>query len=312
MGTKDITITKGRVEEAIEGAITRTIGPKITQQINTAVEGAKIRTGIITKFYQYLDKAEVQLDNSNQKVLCKILHRYGGELIDFFTPNGDEDFCTELHEPCIIPRGDMHCLIVNIHENDSNDWLMLGYYAPAELDGINPASQGNLKLSTDGGTNQFWIKFGYDGLDLRLPGESTTNIGNMDSEMEGLQYANSQDVYTKLEVDEKIKEITVDIELVKVVTDLPQLSDEILNHIYLLIVTGGFEVYLPYLYNGSYGWKHIGSSGGGGTVVIGTGSFFIDDNGDLYVELPEGVANPYFIDENGDLYYDTSATTGGK
>lgn len=41
MGTKDITITKGRVEEAIEGAITRTIGPKITQQINTAVEGAK-------------------------------------------------------------------------------------------------------------------------------------------------------------------------------------------------------------------------------------------------------------------------------
>ena len=47
--------------------------------------------------------------------------------------------------------------------------------------GINPASQGNLKISTDGGTNQFWIKFGYDGLDLRLPGESTTNIGNMDS-----------------------------------------------------------------------------------------------------------------------------------
>ena len=69
MGTKDITITKGRVEEAIEGAITRTIGPKITQQITNAVDNTKIRTGIITKFYPYLDKAEVSLDNTDEKVL---------------------------------------------------------------------------------------------------------------------------------------------------------------------------------------------------------------------------------------------------
>ena len=132
MGTKDITVTKGRVEEAIEGAITRTIGPKTTQQITNAVDNTKIRTGIITKFYPYLDKAEVSLDNTDEKVLCKILHRYGGEMLDFFTPNGDEDYCTELHEPCIIPRGDLQVLIVNIHDSDSDDWLMLGYYAAEE------------------------------------------------------------------------------------------------------------------------------------------------------------------------------------
>lgn len=204
MGTKDITVTKGRVEEAIEGAITRTIGPKITQQINNAVENTKIRTGVITKFYPYLDKAEVQLDNTGEKVLCKVLHHYGGELIDFFTPNGDEDYCNELHEPCIIPRGDLQVLIVNIHDSDSNDWLMLGYYASEEWIGINPASQGNLKISTDGGTNQFWVKFGWDGLDLRLPDNITTNTGVMDSEMKNLEYANSNDVYTKEEVDELI------------------------------------------------------------------------------------------------------------
>lgn len=311
MKSDNITVTQARMEQAFDKGLGRVIERNTQKIVKTEIENLKIRTGILTKFYPYLDKAEVQLDNTDKKVLCRILHRFGGELTEFYTPPGDELYDEVRKEKCLIPRAEMHCLITKIHDAYRNEFLLLGFFNE-ELVGVNPASQGNIKIVTRGGTNQYWIKFGYDGLDLRLPGESTTNIGNMDSDMEGLKYANSQDVYTKLEVDEKIKEITVDIELVKVVTNLPQLSDEILNHIYLLIVTGGFEVYLPYLYNGSYGWKHIGSSGGGGTVVIGTGSFFIDENGDLYVELPEGVANPYFIDENGDLYYDTSATSGGK
>lgn len=46
-----------------------------------------------------------------------------------------------------------------------------------------------------------------------------------------------------------------------------------------------------------------GSSGG----VIGTGSFSIDNNGHLIVELPSGVSNPYTIDNNGHLIYNTGA-----
>ena len=44
------------------------------------------------------------------------------------------------------------------------------------------------------------------------------------------------------------------------------------------------------------------SSGG----VIAVGSFHIDNNGHLIVELPSGVSNPYRIDNRGHLIYDTS------
>lgn len=55
------------------------------------------------------------------------------------------------------------------------------------------------------------------------------------------------------------------------------------------------------------GSGNIDIQGGGGSV-IGTGSFSIDNNGHLIVELPNGVDNPYFINSNGHLIYDTSNT----
>lgn len=53
------------------------------------------------------------------------------------------------------------------------------------------------------------------------------------------------------------------------------------------------------------------NSGGGGSV-IGTGSFSINNNGHLIVELPNAVDNPYFIDNNGHLIYDTTNTHNGS
>ena len=56
----------------------------------------------------------------------------------------------------------------------------------------------------------------------------------------------------------------------------------------------------------------IDESGGGGGSVIGTGSFSINNNGHLIVELPNAVDNPYFINSNGHLIYDTSNTHNGS
>ena len=203
------TITQGRMEQAINHAVNRVTGPQITQQINDAVASERIHTGRVTKFYHYLDKAEVDLDFSNEKVLCKILHRFGGELIDLFTPVADEvTFCDNLKEPCIIPRGTLHCLVLNISDEDSDEWLLLGFYQNEDLVGLNPAEPGNIKIVTRGGTNQFWIKFGYDGLDLRLPETSTMNVGDMDRDMTPVDYANSDTVYTKEEVYNKTEVYT--------------------------------------------------------------------------------------------------------
>lgn len=206
---KNSTITQGRMEQSIEHAINRVAGPQITQQINQAVEDERIRTGSVTKFYPYLDKAEVKLDHSGELVLCKILHRFGGELLDLYTPTADSvGYCDNLHEPCIFPREKLHCLIININDLDSDEHLLLGFYQNEELVGLNPANPGNFKIVTRGGTNQFWIKFGYDGLDLRLPDAATTNVGDMDRDMTPVDYANTDSVYTKDEVYNKMEVYT--------------------------------------------------------------------------------------------------------
>lgn len=59
------------------------------------------------------------------------------------------------------------------------------------------------------------------------------------------------------------------------------------------------------------GSGNINIEGGGGGSVIGTGSFTINQQGHLIVELPNAVDNPYYIDTNGHLYYDTSNTHNG-
>ena len=59
------------------------------------------------------------------------------------------------------------------------------------------------------------------------------------------------------------------------------------------------------------GSGNIDIQGGGGSV-IGTGSFSINSNGHLIVELPNAVDNPYFINNNGHLIYDTTNTHNGE
>lgn len=206
---KDSTITTGRLEQSIEHAVNRVAGPQITQQISNAVEDERLRTGRVTKFYHYLDKAEVKIDHSGELVLCKILHRFGGDVLDLYTPvASEESFCDELKEPCIIPRHGLNCLVIKIHDEDSEENLILGYYENEEIVGLNPAAPGNFKIATRGGTNQYWIKFGHDGLELRLPENGSMDIGEIPDEMENKEYADSTNVYTKEEVYNKTEVYT--------------------------------------------------------------------------------------------------------
>ena len=50
---------------------------------------------------------------------------------------------------------------------------------------------------------------------------------------------------------------------------------------------------------------------GGGGSIISVGSFTINNEGQLIVELPGATDNPYFIDNTGHLIYDTSNTHNG-
>lgn len=194
MNSKYITSTEGRLQSILDDVNNGAIEKIVPEKIAKAVNDEKIRTGVITKFYPYLDKAEVKIDNNKKKVLCKILHRYGGEIMEYYTPLKDDSyFDDKLHEPYIVPRSTQHVLVINIHDADSEENLILGYYQNSEIVGYDPAKPGNIKLMCHDGDNQYWIKFGIDGLDYRGIKEPGIVVGETADEMEDVNYSSSDE-----------------------------------------------------------------------------------------------------------------------
>lgn len=202
---ENMTITKPRLKKALKNQIEPLIMPMVNKKIMKAVNDSKIQVGVMTKFYHYLDKCEIRLNNGN-KVICKILHRFGMELMDFYTPEGEYDFCDKLKEPCIIPRANLNCLVLDVNDN-KKERIMIGYFFDGDMDSWEPAEKGNFKVNTITGTNEYWIKFGVNGLDVRCPKKPTTTAGLMDDEMNEVSYANPDDYYTKEEIDKMLEEL---------------------------------------------------------------------------------------------------------
>ncbi len=206
-----ITPTKGRLLQAYENGLGKLVNKEISQQVKTSVEGVKIQTGVMTKFYPYLNKAEVKLDKSNKKIICKILHRYGGAIMDLFTPLEEtRTFCKKMGEPCIIPRYLLNCLVADIND-DSKEYLLLGYYENEELIGLNPAEPGSLKISAIGITNEYYIKFGIKGFEVQSPKKPNFTVGHFEDETAEVNYVSSDEVYTKKEVDKLLEDLKEEI-----------------------------------------------------------------------------------------------------
>lgn len=204
MRSGDITVTDATLKDLLISNVESNLKPKIEKKIDKKVEDSLIKTGRITKFYPYLDKAEVQLDVNDQKIICKILHRYGGDLLDLYTPlEAERIYDDDMHEVAIIPKAAQNVCVLSINDRDSKENLILGYYQNKELVGLNPARPGNMKLMSITELNPFWIKFGVDGLELRLPKKSSMSVGDLDKDMQDVDFASADNVYTKEEVYSK-------------------------------------------------------------------------------------------------------------
>ena len=208
--SNDITVTDARFKKALEQGLSHVINSNVPQMISQAVNDNSIRTGMVTKFYPYLDKAEVQLDNVNQKVLCKLTHRYVGSLIDFYTPMGEESFCNTLREPCIIPIDPLYCVIIRIHEDDSNEYLLLDYYYPNDIVGFAPPPAGNMRIANFRVSNEDYIQFGNGGLKIRTKQPIESYYGEYEKDTVKHEVYTKDETYSQEEVDEKIKNATVD------------------------------------------------------------------------------------------------------
>lgn len=200
MNIDNITITDGRLKRALNNKVKPLVQNESTKIIQKELNNSMLRLGKITKFYPYLDKAEVKLDTNNKKIMCKILHRFGGELLDLYTPLSEKVMVDRNHEKYIIPRVKQHVCVLNIHNGDSQYHIILGTLRDKDIAGFNPAKPGNMKISAVGVTNDFYIQFGLDGLKYKLPKKSSTEIGYFEEELQNVDYTDSSEVYTKEEV----------------------------------------------------------------------------------------------------------------
>ena len=214
MKSANITATDGRVLSAFSPVINQIIDSSVDEKIKSEVDKSKIFIGVVTKFYPYLDKAEVKVDD--KLILCKVLHRMHGSVIDFFTPEGDDGFCEKLKEPCVYPRGELNVAIVDILDN-THEMLLLGYYYKEDVLFSTPAKQGHYKISNIGATNRWGFDIGEGSISIRSMDGVEFTEGEFHEDNSTVEYANTDNVYTKEkvytkeEVDELIREAIDDL-----------------------------------------------------------------------------------------------------
>lgn len=199
MRSRDITVTKGRTKEAFERMVTHITTPHIETAVQTAIQESRIRLGTVTKFYPYKDKAEVQLRN-DYTVLCKLPHMIMGDFIDFFVPTGEESYCNDLKEPCVIPRDGLPCIVLNINDDDSADYFLLSYYTPDDLVSTTPPREGHVRWSCLTATNECYIDFSGDGIEIVSTKPIDSRYGEFDDDLKKEESVKPEDVYSKDEL----------------------------------------------------------------------------------------------------------------
>ena len=193
MSSKNITDTDARVLKGITNIVQSVYDKQdIDGKIKRVVSDNMITTGVMTKFYPYLNKCEVQLDTTDELVLCSIISLFSGDLLFFFTPSGEESFCETLREPCVIPRGKLNVLVANI-QNDDYDYVMLGYFFPNDIIGVTPAPLSNFRISGISAVKEYSITFGLDGLHI-VTGDNvqTTIVDDFEEDISVEQYSKSE------------------------------------------------------------------------------------------------------------------------
>lgn len=200
MNSKDITYTDARFKNAIRSGVNDIVSEQVTSEVADVISETKIKTGTVTKYYPYLDKAEVQLNNTNDLILCKLPHRFSGSIIDLFTPVGEIDFCDNLHEPCILPLDPLDCVVMDIDNDDSDEYFLISFYLPEEMVEFTPPSQGNVRISSFRVSNEDYVEFGSGGFKVVSKTPIDTRYGEFEDNIVKSEYADSNNVYTKDEV----------------------------------------------------------------------------------------------------------------
>ena len=192
-------VTNSRVKESLHLRFKEFFdGEKVPEQINQKIEEHSIKKGIVKEVYHYLDTSLVELSNGKQ-VEAYHLHRTLGNIVDLFTPIGDQIISELKNEPCIIPRFQLKCLVAEVGKDE---YVLLGYYNPNMTGSFSPADNGHylIKTLTDG--YQAGLDIFADNISIIAHQGASFIEANVGKNTE-IVYADSKDTYTKSEVYRK-------------------------------------------------------------------------------------------------------------
>ena len=197
MGKK--TVTNSRVRNSLRSHFKEFLdSEKIPEQINQKIQEHSIKKGVVREVYHYLDISLVELSD-NTKVEAYHLHRTLGNIVDLFTPIGEQVISERKHEPCIIPRFQLKCLVAEVGKDE---YVLLGFYNPNMEGSYSPAENGHYIIKTVNDGFQAGLDISSDNIGIiSHTGASfvEANVG----ENTTIDYANSKDIYTKDEVYKK-------------------------------------------------------------------------------------------------------------
>jgi len=192
-------VTDARVKKALYGHFKTFIDDEnIPDQITKKIAEHSIKKGTVIEVYHHIDKSLVKLSNG-EEVEAWHLHRCLGSIVDLYTPEGEVDFSERINEPCIIPRFELKALVAEVGDKE---YVLLGYYNPNMVGAYNPADTGTYFIKTLTDTSQGGLKITPQEIKLI----SNTGAAFMEQDLgesKDINYANSDDTYTKSEVYKK-------------------------------------------------------------------------------------------------------------
>lgn len=209
MKSDNITITDGRVKSALYIPFKEFLdNEKISEQITKNIEEHSIKKGKVLEVYHYLDKSLVKLSDGTE-VEAWHLHRCFGNIVDLFTPEGEQIFSEKKKEPCIFPKFDLKCLVAEVGKSE---YVLLGYYNPNMVGAYSPADKGSYLVKTLTDTSQGGLKVSPQ--DIKLTSNNGVSFKEQDmGKSTEINYANSKDIYNKKDVDTKFSNYKKEVDL---------------------------------------------------------------------------------------------------
>lgn len=201
MGKK--VVTDSRVRNILDSHFKRFLdSEKIPEQINKKIEEHSIKKGVVKEVYHYLDTSLIELSNG-KLVEAYHLHRTLGNIVDLFTPMGEQIISETKNEPCIIPRFKLKCLVAEVGKDE---YVLLGYYNPNMVGSFSPAENGHYLIKTLTEGYHAGLDISPDNINIISHQGASFTAADVDKETD-IVYANSKDIYNKAQVDALLKEI---------------------------------------------------------------------------------------------------------